>query len=122
VLGVCLDCAHDGSGEIGVARCSVDRADGWGADFYYGLGTWGEMVEEEEIEYGDGREGGEGDDEELDVEVDKEESEMNEGPVRVRGMFGVYSLVQEGELQHPTHPLSSPMFLIARDGGSLMML
>lgn len=83
VLGVCLECNNEGDGSVGVARCPVDEADGWGADFYYGFVEWEEMLEAEELEYG------------LEEDPEKE-YDTRPGPVRLRGMYGWYSLVEKG--------------------------
>lgn len=103
VLGIYLGCCEadeggdprsdiDGDIEVGVgvgvARCPVDRADGWGADFYYGLATWAEMRGEEEVEY-----------ESKEEEEEDKEYDTRPGPIRLRGMYGLYSLVPKGKSQ-----------------------
>ncbi len=47
VLGICLDCSQGGDFDVGVARCRVDMADSWGAQFHNGLVDWEEMKEAE---------------------------------------------------------------------------
>ena len=69
---------------MGVARCPVDMADSWGAGFYYGLSEWEDMLEAEQEEYGP----------EEDPEM---EYDTRPGPIRLRGMYGWYSLVEKGK-------------------------
>ncbi len=88
VLGVCLDCNNEGNGDVGVARCLVDMADSWGADFYYGLAPWEQMRDEEYIEFG-------GDHEEEHPDFNPIYDECP-GPVQLRSMYGCYSLVEQG--------------------------
>lgn len=84
VLCVCLDIYNEGDGEVGVARCPVDMADCWGAGFYYGLSEWEEMQDAEQTEYGP-------------EEDHEKEYDTRCGPIRLRSMYGWYSLVEKGE-------------------------
>lgn len=84
VLVVCLDRHNEGDGEVGVARCPVDMADWWGAGFYYDLSQWEELQEAEQVEYGP-------------LEDPEKEYDTRPGPIRLRSMYGWYSLVEKGK-------------------------
>lgn len=104
VLGVCLDCNNEGDGDLGVARCPVDMADGWGADFYYGLADWEDMKDAEQAEYGS-------EDDEQGLDPDQG-YDARPGPIQLRSMYGWYSLVEKGQLT----PLCLPKRPLCADG------
>src|SRR5690242_6161169 len=102
VLGICLDCSL-GEGEVadvGVARCEVDLADSWGADFYNKIADWVEMKDEETMVWGEDGAGAESED------VDPEQKHADEATkygwdvrtsiILERNVYAWYSLVEKG--------------------------
>lgn len=98
VLGVCLDCSQEGEGDVGVVRCDAEWADSYGAQLVEGMVSW-EELKEYEAARGDEYERvrSMGVEERHAHEAGKYGWEAGTSTVRVRDIYGWYSLVQNGE-------------------------